>query len=153
MNFVKEFEYDLWTTEDRQGKRYWAKAKATGEVTEVSHEVMRFLRSEEKKMWREIESEMERGGADLYLDTLPVGDEGESWLKDPAYTEDDIFWNLRLEEFRMLLTPPQLAVFDECLCGYKNKAEYAAEHGIRKQSVDDSIKLIQKKAKKFFFDT
>lgn len=153
MKTLKEFDYDLWTTEDSQGKHYWTKVKVIGEAIEVSHEVMKFLRSEEKKMRREIEEEAERGGADLSLDTLPVNDEGEFWIKDPANLEEDVLECLRLEEFRQLLTPPQLSIFDECLCGHTSQVEYAIAHGIRKQSVLDSIKLIQKKAKKFFCDT
>ena len=44
-----EFDYDLWTTED--GK-CMVRVKLTGEVTEVDRDVMRILRSEEKKLRR-----------------------------------------------------------------------------------------------------
>ena len=36
---VKEFDYDLRTTVESGTKRYWAKVRATGELTEISHEV------------------------------------------------------------------------------------------------------------------
>ena len=49
----KEFDYDLWTTED--GK-YMVRIKATGETTEVDHEVMKALRSEEKKLRRSYDA-------------------------------------------------------------------------------------------------
>ena len=31
----KEFDYDLWTTTENGTKHYWARVKATGEVTEA----------------------------------------------------------------------------------------------------------------------
>ncbi len=47
----KEFDYDLWTTED--GK-WMVRIKSTGEVTEVDREVMKALRAEEKWMRRKM---------------------------------------------------------------------------------------------------
>ena len=44
-----EFDYDLWTTED--GK-CMVRVKNTGEVTEVDREVMKILRTEEKRLRR-----------------------------------------------------------------------------------------------------
>ena len=44
-----EFDYDLWTTED--GK-CMVRIKETGETCEVSRDIMRLLRSEEKKLRR-----------------------------------------------------------------------------------------------------
>ena len=35
----KEFDYDLWTTQEGGTKHYWARVKATGEVAEISIEV------------------------------------------------------------------------------------------------------------------
>ncbi len=48
-----DFDYDLWTTED--GK-YMVRLKRTGEVTEVSHETMKYLRAEEKRVRRSMQS-------------------------------------------------------------------------------------------------
>ncbi len=68
MKTPKEFDYDLWTTED--GK-YMVRVKSTGEVTEVERDVMRVLRAEEKKMRRSFvsadteENEEGRRDADL----------------------------------------------------------------------------------------
>ena len=47
---VKDFDYDLWTTVEDGVKHYWANVRETGEITEISHEVMVYLRSEEKRM-------------------------------------------------------------------------------------------------------
>ena len=69
----KEFDYDLWTTEE--GK-YMVRVKATGEVTEVGREVMKALRAEEKRMRRSFAAEslddeqVEGGNTVLSLDAL-----------------------------------------------------------------------------------
>ena len=55
----KEFDYDLWTTED--GK-CMVRIKATGEVVEVDRTVMQVLRSEEKRLRRALSSESEPCG-------------------------------------------------------------------------------------------
>ena len=57
MKALKEFDYNLWTTEENGVKKYFVGVKATGEVTEVDAEVMKVLRNEEKKMRRHIEEE------------------------------------------------------------------------------------------------
>ena len=70
----KEFDYDLWTTEE--GK-YMVRVKATGEVTEVGREVMKALRAEEKRMRRSFavesldDEQVEGGNTVLSLDALP----------------------------------------------------------------------------------
>jgi len=55
MKSLKEFDYDIWTKEENGNKRCFARIKSTGEITEISIEVMRLLRNEEKKLRREIE--------------------------------------------------------------------------------------------------
>jgi hypothetical protein len=42
-------------------KHYWARVRATGEVAEISHEVMRYLRAEEKRIYREFMAINEHG--------------------------------------------------------------------------------------------
>ena len=44
MKALKEFDYNLWTTEENGVKKYFVGVKATGEVTEVDAEVMKVLR-------------------------------------------------------------------------------------------------------------
>ena len=74
----KEFDYDLWTTQEGGIKRYWARVKATGEVAEISIEIMRCLRTEEKRIYREIETSQQRGSM-LSLEFL-YDEEKEGWL-------------------------------------------------------------------------
>ena len=69
MKALKEFDYNLWTTEENGVKKYFVGVKATGEVTEVDAEVMKVLRNEEKKMRRHIEEEGELG-APLSIDEI-----------------------------------------------------------------------------------
>ena len=145
---VKGFDYDLWTTQEGGTKRYWARVKATGEVTEISIEVMRYLRAEEKRIFREIEASQKRGPM-LSLE-FHYDEEQEGWFTDYGIGASEIENSLTEESFRQLLTPMQLSVFDECLINGKSQVAFAAEHGVTKQSVFDTITLIRKKAKKFF---
>lgn len=88
MKALKEFDYNLWTTEENGVKKYFVGVKATGEVTEVDAEVMKVLRNEEKKMRRHIEEgEL---GAPLSLDSA-VGDENNStWMTDTYNLAEDV---------------------------------------------------------------
>ena len=89
MKALKEFDYNLWTTEENGVKKYFVGVKATGEVTEVDAEVMKVLRNEEKKMRRHIEEEGELG-APLSLDSA-VGDENNStWMTDTYNLAEDV---------------------------------------------------------------
>ena len=88
----KEFDYDLWTTEE--GK-YMVRVKATGEVTEVSREVMKALRAEEKRMRRSFASESlddeqeEGGNTVLSLDALP--DDDVKCIQDKRIWRRDVY--------------------------------------------------------------
>lgn len=144
----KGFDYDLWTTQEGGTKHYWARVKATGEVAEISIEVMRFLRAEEKRIYREIEASRKRGSM-LSLEFL-YDEEKAGWLTDYDIGASEMENTLTEEAFRQLLTPAQLSVFHECLINGKSQVAYAAEHGVSKQSVFDTITLIRKKAKKYF---
>lgn len=150
MKALKEFDYDLWTTEEKCEKRYWIRVKKTGETSEVTHEVMKFLRNEEKQMRREIATANERGGADLSYDIVPVGEKDSTWLQDPINMENMFLGNIQLEEFKKLLTPLQCSVLEECIMGGKSHESYAEDHGVGKSSVSKHTALIRKKAKKFF---
>ncbi len=145
----KEFDYDLWTTTENGTKHYWAKVKSTGEVTEVSHEVMRFLRAEEKKVYREITA-IKNHGSTLSLDT-PQGEDKESWFEDRHAGVSEMETALFEEEFRKLLTPVQLEIFEQCLVGNIGLREYARLKGIKHATVVRSVRAIRKKFKKYFW--
>ena len=69
MKTLKEFDYDLWATEENGKKRYFARVKATHEETEISLEVMRLLLSQEKQMRREY-AKQQNEGPTLSLDFI-----------------------------------------------------------------------------------
>ena len=145
-----EFDYDLWTsTDENKVKHYWARMKKTGEVTEVSHEVMKFLRSEEKKIRREYNNTPESGTVLSY--DVPHDDEKSSWLEDRNYSVIAMDTMLANEEFRQLLTPVQLDVYIHCILNGETASFYAARHGITTQGVSKVVLKIREKAKKYFF--
>lgn len=145
---IRDFEYDLWTTNDDGTKKYWVRIRLTGEMTEVSHELMKVLRGEEKRLYRQIES----GNTELSLDS-PCDEERESWYEDHLQGGQYMTLDLEEKEFRTCLTPKQLDIYISCIQGEQTAASYAKNHGVSKQSIFDSITAIRKKAKKYFLDT
>ena len=143
-----EFDYDLWTTNTDGTKRYWARVKATGEVTEISHEVMCFLRSEEKKLYREITA-IKKNGSPLSLD-VTSGEEKESWFEDHGSGVSEMETELNKEDFRKLLTGRQREIFDYCLIGGNSVRKFAREKGLDHKTVLEAVDVIKEKAKKFF---
>ena len=65
----KKFDYDLWTTNDEGIKRYWVRIRATQEVVEVDLKTLRFLRTEEKKIFRKTETTDENASIDMFADS------------------------------------------------------------------------------------
>ena len=119
MKALKEFDYNLWTTEENGVKKYFVGVKATGEVTEVDAEVMKVLRNEEKKMRRHIEEEGELG-APLSLDSA-VGDENNStWMTDTYNLAEDVQTEIMEVNFIRSLSPLQKAVYRYCVKGDGN---------------------------------
>ena len=142
MKTLKEFDYDLWTTNEDGKKRYFARVKKTGEVTEISLEVRRYLMSLEKQIgFRTIRS----------MDAMICDDDmcDSIWLLDKTQdAEDDIIFEEMAAEFADTLTPLQRSVFYECMLGGKKLVEYASEHDMNPRCVAAAVKLIRKKAKK-----
>ena len=149
MKTLKEFDYDLWATEDGSTKRYWVRVKLTGEVSEVSQEVMTLLWNEEKRMRRGYLQANIQGGTPLSYDAVPI-DESSIWLMDPTNTEDNILFNLYLKEFRSLLTPVQLCVLDDCLLAGVSIREYAKLNDRNHKSIQETVEAIRNKYKKYF---
>lgn len=145
MKTPKNFDYDLWVTED--GK-CMVRVKSTGEVTEIDRSVMRFLRAEEKRLRREME-EQENGNT-LFLEIQPNDETGESWLVDTYDFQSELMSEITKSEFCNLLTPKQLDVFQKCLMGGKSLTQYALENGVSIPVIHRRIGAIRKKAKKFF---
>lgn len=152
MKTLKEFDYDLWATEENGQKRYFARVKATHEETEISLEVMRVLLSQEKQMRREYEKHR-KIGKDLSLDA--IHDDGtmdeSAWLWDLRQSIDyDLLWEDLISDFCKMLTENQLSILNECLIEGKSQTLYATEHGISLPVVNKQVQAIRKKAKKYF---
>ena len=156
--YVKEFAYDLWTTEDG---RCWARIRATGEETEISREVMRELRKEEKQLIRQYEplpSNPSRSELQSYNASHPLSidekqgdeasDEESSWLCDEFDLESDVIHRVAEEGFLLKLPPRQADLYRCCVLLGWSKAEYAKKAGISKQRVQDIIVEIQQKLKR-----
>ena len=150
MKTLRKFDYDLWTTNEDGRKKYFARVKNTGEVTEISLEVRRYLMSLEKQMRRE---EMQKGFRTIMsMDTMICDDDmcDSIWLLDKTQdAEDDIIFEEMAAEFADTLTPLQRSVFFECMFGGKKFTEFASEHEMNPRCVAAAVKLIRKKAKRF----
>ena len=159
MKTPKEFDYDLWIAEDGQ---YMVRVKATREVCEVSQEVFRKLRSEEKKLRREMDGvptrNVDEDGRTIKATMLSTDfvnvqgseDMDPSWLIDPHDFEKDLFWQESIRELREQLTERQLEVFERCLIGGMSLRDFADSKGIHFTSVDETVRAIRRKAKNFW---
>ena len=150
-----EFDYDLWTTEE--GK-CMVRIKATGEIMEVERSVMQVLRSEEKRLRRTISPEQgpSREGKTaptvLSLDMLPEDVADSSWLADTYDYTEEISTKLLERSLRESLTPTQYGIYQACILNGISYKAYADRMDVSYQSVQNAIRLIQKKAKIFLAD-
>lgn len=149
MQAVKEFDYHLWTTEENGIKKYWAKVKATGEVTEVDVSVMRLLRREEKKLRRALEGQ-EAAGVVLSLDCVSDEEVAEYWLVDSYRLSDEVSAGMLEQELIKVLTPFQKEVFACCMKEGVKYAEFARQHQLDKSTVYEARDAIRNKFKKIY---
>ncbi|WP_409969051.1 hypothetical protein RFF05_03595 [Bengtsoniella intestinalis] len=159
MTTPKEFDYDLWTTED--GKCYM-RVKRTGEQCEINRETMRLLRSEAKKMQREQEGIPVYGVRNgksvvverttmLSLDYVSAGEDMDSaWAVDASQTEQSHMISALEQELREALTSKQLDVYIHCLLGGMTLRDYGEQNNVNVSSVRDLVTGIRKKAKIIF---
>lgn len=140
-----EFDYDLWTTED--GK-CMVRLKATGEECEVSIEIFRYLRAEEKRIRRTFD-----GDATLSLDVIIADDDNMTpgWLIDVAESPESVVSSRTLEEeFINRLTPVQHDLYLKCLCGGLPLAQYARHKNLHVTTVWEIRNAIREKYKRIF---
>lgn len=162
---LKDFDYILF--KDEQG-RCFVKIKNTGEITEINEQLMKFLRSEEKRLYRELEAKSHINSDDsekkakasvlcpvFYFNAIDEDEyENESFvLADQHNFEDDLIAEDLEQRFISLLTESQKEIFYCIMLGGEKQSDYAKRKGIKPQSVSTSIEYIRKKAKKFFNDT
>lgn len=149
MKTLKDFDYDLWTTEENGIKKYYVRAKSTREVTEVDAGVMRLLRSEEKKMRRYIK-EQNILGTPLSLDSHTDETVEGTWLADSYDLNEDVQTAIMEDDFNYSLSPLQRAVYEYCIKNNGSPSAFADDKGITKQAVSNTLRKIRKKAKDFF---
>lgn len=151
-----EFDYDLWTTEDG---RCMVRVKCTGDVTEVSRDVMKALRAEEKRLRRAMAGSPASGLRDgephavLSLDFVSCNDSkgmGSAWLEDPEDFTEKIITKILAEDFLQILTPREADVYRHCMRDGKSQQEYAFDSGLSISRVCKIAASIRKKAENFF---
>lgn len=152
MKTVKEFDYDLWAIEENGVKRYFLRVKETGEESEISHDIMKVMLSEEKRIRREMHKKIENGI--LSLDCLAsLGDSIEpSWLIDEKQDVEESVCHSSIEiQFLSLLTDKQKDFYLNCMKQSLSLRKYAALKGIGLSTAQDLQEAVRKKYKKYFF--
>ena len=160
MKTPKDFDYDLWTSNEGG---YFIRIKSTGETCEVNRDIMRLLRNEEKKLRRELQGitiTVSKGKekpketisiALLSLDCVITDDTVQSaWLEDTTNYEEIVITKIRQEDFCKILTELQVEIFKKCLLGGLPYLQLAKQIGVQEGTIRWSVKKIQKKAKTFF---
>lgn len=150
MKTLKEFDYDLWAAEEGGKKRYYARVKATGEETEISQELMRFLFREEKRMRRSMEKERCLGRL-LSLDCIQETESGLEEYGNCEMTSEAIaIANIMEQEFMKLLTELQKEIYLRCMRADSSITAFAESRGLDSSTVYEARDAIRKKFKKFF---
>ena len=158
----KEFEYDLWKSEDGH---YFARVKTTGEVSAISRDIFRYLRCQEKETYRRQELKRVNGKGTaanesvkrkaaveepLSLDPMDEDVEESAW----GYTEldftDIVCLGMLLTEFERTLSEKQLEVYTCVLKNRETLQAFADRKGVTKRSVCYVLKKIHEKAEIFF---
>lgn len=161
MLYLKEFDYILW--KDSEG-RCFVKVKYTDEVTEVSEQVFKDLRNEEKRIYRELElkdklysedEEKKSKSSVMFPISYDMFDDEDNedapaWLKHKEDLEDMVIARDLENNFLKILTDDQKEVFLDVLIGGETQRKFAERKGINKRAVNNKIEKIRKKAKKFF---
>lgn len=149
MKTIYQFDYDLWAVDGKNGKKYFARIKSTGEESEISLEVMRILMNEEKKMRRKLNN-----GPDsvtvLSIDYIDREDERNQYLNDSYDLEDEVITRDLEKRFVKTLTQKQKEMYFECKKSGKSLHEYAAEKHISYSSVQEMQEAIRKKFRKIY---
>jgi len=159
----KNFDYDLWTTNDDGTKRYWVRIRATQKVTEVDLATIRFLRNEEKKIFRKTETTDQNAPIDAFTDSkigifYPMSldfdndnnDGDTAWTTTTIDVATLIIEKEQMESFVSSLTEYQQKVFKAIFQQGESQTDFAKQHNVSARSVRYVIDSIRKKAKEFF---
>lgn len=152
MKTPKGYDYDLWTTVENGEKKYWVRVKKTGDVSEVSQEIMRFLRSEEKSIRRMKEPSKDRE-SDLSLDAIYDDDCSDSWLIDAKNVADVVMARLLAEELIQSLPDRQIDVYFSCMIDGMSIREYCRQRHLSFGAAISAVEAIRKKFEKIYYGT
>ncbi len=153
MRTPKNFEYDLWTTNENGIVRNWVRVKFTGEISEVSIEVMRLLRREEKALKRQMEkagSEDETTKVALSLELLIEDEMRDTWSSDTTDMVEEIITNELEREFIKTLTDFEKVTYFACIRNGMKVKDFSQKHNVSKQYISKVIKKIREKANYFW---
>ncbi len=146
----KSFDYDLWTTNDNGVKRYWARIRATQEVVEVDLKTLRFLRAEEKKIYRAIEDARNNAGTVLSYEIFEDEEASGEWLIDEKDLETQVLTQSEIDAVVKTLTPKQFLIYKNCILEGMELREFARKNNLSYSTVKDIRDAIRKKFHKNF---
>ncbi|MBO5463830.1 MAG: hypothetical protein J6A49_11020 [Clostridia bacterium] len=146
----KKFDYDLWTTNDDGVKRYWVRIRATQEVVEVDLKTLRFLRAEEKKIYRAIEEARNNAGTVLSYEVFEDEEVSGEWLIDEKDLETQVLMQSEIDAVVKTLTPKQFWVYKNCILEGMELREFARKNNLSYSTVKDIRDAIRKKFQKNF---
>lgn len=146
----KKFDYDLWTTNDDGVKRYWVRIRATQEVVEVDLKTLRFLRSEEKKIYRAIEEARNNAGTVLSYEVFEDEENSGEWLIDEKDLETQVLMQSEIDAVVKTLTPKQFWVYKNCILEGMELREFARKNNLSYSTIKDIRDAIRKKFQKNF---
>lgn len=146
----KKFDYDLWTTNDDGVKRYWVRIRATQEVVEVDLKTLRFLRAEEKKIYRAIEDARNNAGTVLSYEVFEDEEVSGEWLIDENDLETQVLMQSEIDTVVKTLTPKQFLVYKNCILEGMELREFARKNNLSYSTVKDIRDAIRKKFQKNF---
>lgn len=146
----KKFDYDLWTTNDDGVKRYWVRIRATQEVVEVDLKTLRFLRTEEKKIFRAIEDARNNAGTVLSYEIFEDEETSGEWLIDEKDLESQVLLQTEIDDVVKTLTPKQFLVYKNCILEGMELREFARNNNLSYSTVKDIRDAIRKKFQKIF---
>lgn len=146
----KKFDYDLWTTNDEGIKRYWVRIRATQEVVEVDLKTLRFLRAEEKKIYRAIEEARNNAGTVLSYEVFEDEEVSGEWLIDEKDLETQVLLQSEIDAVVKTLTSKQFWVYKNCILEGMELREFARKNNLSYSTVKDIRDAIRKKFQKSF---
>lgn len=146
----KNFDYDLWTTNENGIKRYWVRIRATQEVVEVDLKILRFLRAEEKKIYRAIEDARNNAGTVLSYEIFEDEEASGEWLIDEKDLETQVLTQSEIDAVVKTLTPKQFLIYKNCILEGMELREFARKNNLSYSTVKDIRDAIRKKFHKNF---